>query len=219
MIPNKQPTLTDLIRTALDSSLSDVHTCMPGVIESFNESTQTAKVNLSIRRVKNTRTSEGSRYVNIPPVINVPVVYPSAGGYSITFPVTSGDEVLVVFSERAIDTWLQSGGVQNPLDRRKHEYTDAIAVIGLHSNTKAISSYATDALEIRTNDGNTYISVKPNEVKIDIGGSGGATFNADGSVVFANGAQITSSGDFVNEKTTTFGTHIHGSGPPPNVGS
>ncbi len=216
-IPNKQPNLTDFVKAAIDAAMNETHTCAPGIIESFDASTQTAKVNLSIRRVSADRSTGAATYSQIPPVINVPVVFPSAGGYSITFPVTSGDEVLVVFSERAIDTWLQSGGIQDPLDYRKHDYTDAIAIIGLHSNQKSISGYSTDALEMRTDDRNTSVSISSSKVVIDVAGSGGATYNQDGSIVFANGAQITAAGDFVNASGTTFGTHIHSAGGSPPI--
>lgn len=210
MIPNTQPSLVELVQTMIDRSLTETHTCLPGIVESFDEATQLAKVNPAIKRL-----ARASGSVAIPPILDVPVVFPSAGGYSITFPVSAGDEVLLVFSERAIDNWLSQGGVHDPYAVRKHDYTDAFAIIGIHSNSRAISSYATDGLEIRNDAGTTKIKLTSTAVTIDISTLGGATFNADGSVVFKNGASITAGGNFVSGTGITLNTHVHGSSGPP----
>jgi len=211
--PFAQPSDVEVIRVAVDNALNETHTCLPAIIESFDATTQTAKVNPSIRRI----VYNGDKIV-IPPIINVPVVFPSSGGYSITFPVAAGDEVLLVFSERSIDMWLQSGGVQDPLDRRKHDYSDAIAIIGLHSAQKAISDYSDDGLVIRSDDGTEKITLSQGSVDIDIAGTGGAVYNSDGSVVFKNGAIITALGGFINgprSGSIPLDGHKHLAGTPP----
>ena len=238
-VPNRQSTFSDAVRNAIDYALTDLHTCLPGTIESFDATTQTAKINLAIRRIKHDLTADGQQdRFDITPLTNVPVVFPSSGGYSITFPVAAGDEVLVVFSERSIDTWQQSGGTQDPLDRRKHEYTDAIAIIGLHSNPKKIANYSTDAMAIRSDDGNTEITVADDSVNVDVGltnvsidaltvdidiaGTGGATYNADGSVDFKNGARITNladGGDFITATGISVNRHKHTDPGPSPVGN
>lgn len=208
--PFSQPTDTEVLRVAIEAALNETHTCLPAVIESFDATTQTAKVNPSIRRI----IYSGDK-INIPPIINVPVMFPSSGGFSLTFPVSSGDEVLLVFSERSIDTWLQSGGIQDPLDRRKHDYSDAVAIMGIHSNVKAISDYSTTDMVLRSDDGNAKITVSQDAVDIDIAGTGGATYNSDGSVEFKNGASITSDGRFADAFGIDSSLHTHPAGTPP----
>lgn len=204
----------DWFDQALRNNLIELHTAMPAVIESFDAATQTAKVNLSIKRVL-----KGGETTAISPVINVPCVYPSAGGYSITFPVTAGDECLVVFSERAIDNWLQLGGQQDPAGSRIHAYNDAFAILGGKSFPNAVDAYSTNSLQIRNNAGTTYINVTNDTITLEING-GGATFNEDGSVIFANGASITASGEFRNAQNTGLGTHTHPAiGSPPTPGT
>jgi hypothetical protein len=115
---------------------------------------------------------------------------------------------------------MENGGIQRPSDARKHDYSDAIAIIGLHSNPKAIGDYSEDGLAIRSDDGTEKITLSQGSVDIDIAGTGGAIYNSDGSVVFKNGATITAEGDFKNADGTTFGTHVHApSSTPPTVGS
>ncbi len=193
---------------------------MPGTIVSFDVATQTATVSPSIRRI-NIKTGE---VLEIPDIITVPVVYPSAGGYSITFPVMAGDEVLLLFSERAIGNWIASGGKTTPQNTTMHNYTDAVALIGLHSNPNALTAYATDGLVLRNDSNGTKIKLTATAVTVDISPSGGATFKADGaveftngtkfnadkSVLFSNGAQITALGVFISASGKNSDTHTHG---------
>ena len=51
----------------------------------------------------------------------------------LTFPVKPGDECLLVFNERCIDGWWQSGGSSEPLDYRQHDLSDAVAIMGISS--------------------------------------------------------------------------------------
>jgi hypothetical protein len=216
---NKQPTITEWIASGVEKGINEVHVCLPAIIDTFDATTQTAKVLPAIQRI---RLSDGE-FFDIPPITNVPVQFPSAGGFSLTFPVKKGDEVLLVFGERSIDTWQQSGGIQQPLDRRKHDYTDAIAIIGLHSKGRAVESYSTDSVDLRSDDGEYSVSIKSDSVEIKASALGGATFNNDGSVTFANGASITALGGFVNGPlagANGLGTHVHPSiGAPPTPGT
>jgi hypothetical protein len=203
--------LGELIDYMITKRLADTHTSLPGIIESFDAATQTAKVNVAIKRVRDVRNADGT-YTEIPtqiaPILNVPVQFPSGGGFHITFPVAKGDECLLVFQERSIDRWQQQSGIQKPLDRRMHEYTDAIAIVGIKSSPNAISDISTDSLQIRNDDGTTFIDVTDSEIILDING-GGATFSVDKSVSFANGATITPLGDFVSAGGISLSSHVH----------
>lgn len=157
-----QYTLDDLISRYIDNSLIDTHTALPGVIDSFDPETQIAKVQPLIKRVLIDNIEK-----DLPVLINVPVVFQRAGGFNITFPVQQGDECLILFSERAIDTWLQSGGIQKPLDRRKHDLTDAIALLGLYNQTNVISDFNNSDLVLRSEDNSTKITISSDSIIID----------------------------------------------------
>ena len=77
------------------------------------------------------------------------MVFPGGGGWSITFPVSKGDEALVVFASRCIDDWWQSGGVGIQPDLRMHDLSDGFAIIGPRSQPRklnpAISTIAVDS--------------------------------------------------------------------------
>lgn len=124
------PTLVESLRRALDARASEICTAIPARVESYDSETQRCSAQPLIRRGFEDET--GARQAERLPVItDVPVVFPGAGSYSITFPVAKGDSVLLVFSQASLDKWLSGGGDVDPLDDRKHALTDAIAIPGL----------------------------------------------------------------------------------------
>lgn len=116
------------IRNEVLYHLDGVHTSIPGKIVSYDPDTQEASVQILIKE-----TLLDDREFEIPVIDGVPVVFPSAGGGTMTFPIQKGDGVLIIFSERSLDNWVGSNGsdIISPLDKRKHNVTDAIAIPGL----------------------------------------------------------------------------------------
>jgi hypothetical protein len=66
--------------------------------------------------------------------------------------VQPGDEVLVLFLERDVSAWIATGQVSDPETRRRHHFSDALALPVLFSDPNRIPSYQTGAIEIRTDD-------------------------------------------------------------------
>lgn len=141
------PTLPQIIRAQVSRVFDGVHTCMPGRVTSYDAATQEASVQPLF---KNTRKLDnGDTKVDTLPVINhVPVVFPGAGAYSITFPVAKGDTVLLVFTEQSLDKWLVNDGVVDPEGGRRFHISDAIAIPGLRSFRNALDEPPDDALVI-----------------------------------------------------------------------
>ncbi|WP_347004163.1 Gp138 family membrane-puncturing spike protein [Enterobacter roggenkampii] len=93
----------------------NLRVAMPGIIQSFDADAVTAVVQPAIRCVET--DNDGNRTTRDYPLLtDVPVVFPRGGGCTLTFPVNAGDECLVIFADRCIDFWWQSGGVQEPVD-------------------------------------------------------------------------------------------------------
>ena len=157
--------LSAAIRLACKNMLKEVHTTIPGYIVSFNPTTQSAQVQVSIRRVYvNNRSGEDVQTaVQVPALIHVPVIFLRGGGWCITFPVKAGDECIVHFSERAIDTWRKNGGVQDPKDWRMHDYSDAICQVGLSSEANIITDFDNANMQIRNEEGDVSVTLKANK--------------------------------------------------------
>ena len=122
-----------------DDIFASLQSCLPGIIRSFNPITQTAEVFVAIkRRVKH---DDGVKEDADPILPDVPVVFLGGGGSSLTFPVRAGDECLVFFSDRCIDAWYQSGGVQNQIVPRFHDLSDGFALVGIRSKPNVIKDF------------------------------------------------------------------------------
>lgn len=159
--PTNISTLASITKQGIEARLLDLHTAMPGIIVSFNSATQLCAVQPAIRRIMKVDDGEQEILtpVDIPQLINVPVNFPSGGGYSLTFPVSAGDEVLIVFCERAIDDWYINGGVQTPTTRRLHSLSDAVVIPGIKSRGNAIGSFNSSEAELRDESGSVKISL------------------------------------------------------------
>jgi hypothetical protein len=119
------PTLEEVISEAIADSLLHLYTSMPGVVVSYDPAKQTVSVKPCIKA-----TYADGQVVERPQIDNVPVQFPRGKKSSITFPIVAGDPVTLIFSMRSLDVWKQKGGVVDPLDLRKFNITDAIAIPG-----------------------------------------------------------------------------------------
>ena len=150
---NRPTTLQDLLARFRQSLAAQIHTSLPGKIVRYDATTQKADVELLI---KDRYTDEtGALQVRTFPVIPaVPVQFPGAGGYRITFPNRGrGHRVCDVCWRRALDKWLVSGGTVDPEDDRRHDLTDAVFQPGLRDFGHALSSAPTDRATFWKDDG------------------------------------------------------------------
>lgn len=149
----------------LNGRFAQAWTALPGIVQSFNAAQQTVVVQPAIRAVVFDVNGVATN-MQLPLLLDCPVQFPSGGGFTLTFPVASGDECLVVFASRCIDAWWQSGGVQNQAVMRMHDLSDGFAVLGFSSVPRVIGSVSASATQLRSNDGSTYVEVGPSEITL-----------------------------------------------------
>jgi len=120
-------------------------------------------------------------------IVDVPVMFPRTKNFHLSYPLEPGDSVLLIFSERSLETFLK--GVGKPLapnDTRKFSVTDAIAYPGLFpfSEGAKISSGSEMELIFKdtkiTSDG-TDLSLEAKNLKItgDVSVDGDLTVDGD----------------------------------------
>lgn len=166
--------------TALDGFQAGVWTALPGIIQSFNPAQKTAVVQVAIQmQLLNDETGEKSN-IDIAPLLDCPVYFPSGGGVTFTFPIQLGDECLVVFSSRCIDSWWQSGGYKNPqADYRMHDLSDGFVFAGFSSVPSVPANISVTTAQIRSNDGSMILDFDPVSHNIS---ATCPTFNINGNV-------------------------------------
>lgn len=155
----------EFYRTLIDTVKNQIRVAIPGVIQSFNAEEQTAKIQPTLRE-EIILPDYSKQIVQLPLLLDVPVCIPRAGGYSITFPVKQGDECLVIFSDMCIDAWWSYGSIQNQIEKRRHDLSDAFAILAPTSQPKRLTNYSTDSIQIRKDDGSSYIELKNNEINL-----------------------------------------------------
>lgn len=133
---SRTPTLGELLNVLRDGIFRDLRVSLPGRIESYDPSTQTADVQPLVGEVFDGDDGQPVKY-QLPVVTSVPILFQGGGGFRVTFPLAAGDNVLLVFGDRSLDTYLSGGGITNPDTQRRHNLSDAFAIPGLHPTNAA----------------------------------------------------------------------------------
>ena len=143
----------EALKVMTENYVNNIRVAIPAMIVQFDPQKQTASVQPTIKD-----TLQGQS-VALPELSDVPVQFPRAGGYSLTFPVKAGDECLLVFSDMCIDGWWQSGGIQNQAEKRRHDLSDACAILGITSVPKALKNVCMEGVQLRNDSGADYIEI------------------------------------------------------------
>lgn len=158
--------LTGLMLAALRGWQAGIFTSDIGIIDSFDASKQTCTVQLATQQ--KIRNQDGvENWVTLPLLVDVPVHFPNGGGFTLTFPVAKGDECLVVFAQRCIDYWYESGGVQRQAELRMHDISDGFAFVGFRSLPRMLFPHASvSAAQLRSDDGLTFVEVADGSITL-----------------------------------------------------
>lgn len=162
----------EAMRAAMDARQAATYTAMPGIVVSFDPEAVTVSVRPVVQGTVQASTGAYST-VDLPVLEDVPVVFPRGGNCTLTFPISAGDEVMLVFSSRCIDGWWQTGQVSPAIDSRMHSLSDAVAIPGPFSQLTKIGGISTSATQLRSNDGSTFIELNPSTQKVKIVAPGG----------------------------------------------
>lgn len=157
------PSFNDVLRDMIDSRIAEVHVAMPARVESYDPATQKASVAPLLKK----KLRNGKEF-SLGVIDGVPVIMPRSAAGSLTFPIASGDTVLLVFVERAMDTWLSLGGEQVPGDPRKFDLSDAVAIPGLYP-FNAPGTGTDDAVQLECNDSAKLVLSKSGKVALGAG--------------------------------------------------
>lgn len=204
--PSSNKSLTDILRNWF-SNFSEFFNCIKiGKITAVNFQNQTVSVQILHKRIDEAKLTK--RELRDYPILqDVPFVVLGGGNSRLTFPISVGDNCLLLFNDYEIDRWWDTGESLPANFERKHDISDAFALVGVHSMADLIQGYSnyvrlqysdnssiTVGEEIDISNSQTNISGKLDVVG-DITGSAKATAEIHSS----NGA----SGSFVSADSKT----------------
>ena len=137
---------------------SDIRCAIPAKIVNVNYNEMTCSCQPLIR--EKIKGSDGEYVsVDLPVLLDVPILFLGSAKYCITFPLEVGDEGLVIFADMCIDSWWQSGDVQDQFEIRRHDLSDGFFIPAQMSQPRKYTSISQNYLEIksRTNDGKVLV--------------------------------------------------------------
>jgi hypothetical protein len=155
---------------------------MIGIVTKVNMSSMTVEVQPAVMG-KHVAPDGTLSHVLMPVIPDVPIVFPSGGGYVLTFPIAVGDECDLHSHSRSFDNWFESGGTGMPAHARMHDVSDVTAHFGPKSKPNVISNISSTSVQLRSNDGTVIIDINQRAGTITLTVPISITLNAPGGVV------------------------------------
>lgn len=165
---------TKLMKRSFVEMMKDVGTSIPGHFLSFDPDTQLAQIQIGVVRI-----DINGKPFTPSPLIECPVAFIGGSEYFMEHQINPLDECLIIFSQRCIDGWVNTGGVANNPIMRFHDFSDAAILPGLRSQPKKITSFGNNGIRLRNKAGDKYIWLKNDgtaEITVD-------TLNINGEII------------------------------------
>lgn len=180
-----QPDLGQIIKTSGLSVASELNCMRIGIIQSFNAENLTVQVQIAGKRTIGLNPDGTQRVRDYAPIY-AKVCYCNP---FITHEITPGEECILLFSDREIESWYINGDNNPEAYTRMHDLTDAIAIVGIRSLPKMI--------EIIRDCLNLFY--------------GGSNLKIDGSSITLNAENININGT-LTINGTPYLSHVHSNG-------
>lgn len=198
------------IKEAIAGAQPSMWTALPGIVQSYNAAAGTCEVQPAIQAQVTDKNGKKT-WTNLPLLVDVPVQFIGGGDFVFTMPVKKGDEGLIIFSCRCIDSWWQQGGVQKQAEMRMHDLSDGFLIAGFRSQARKLSNVNEDFPELRNLTGTLKFGMT------DVGFKMVGVFELDGN--FRLSGSILSPTDTVyTGDFKTAGNVIAGSGGADQIG-
>lgn len=118
------------ISAALDSYMAawagGVHTALPAKVSEYDEKKHRAKVVPSVRHLM-----DNGMQIELPELVDVPVIFPSAKSFDLEFPLDKDDPVLLIFAESDIASWKTGASPATPDTASRFSLDASVAIPGL----------------------------------------------------------------------------------------
>ncbi len=144
--PTNTPTALDNEREAARGATALVNVQLPATVVRYDPVTQQVEVKI-VPCFRRKDATQGNAVVcyDPPPIPNIPVAFPGAGGISITWPLAVGDIGLLTICDRSIDEWKSTAADRTtPEDPRRHNLADGVFIPGLRSPAVPLTGDAVD---------------------------------------------------------------------------
>lgn len=128
MIEETEEDFTNGVETMVRQIMSEAHHAIPGTVKAVSSTGRSITASPVLSKI----LADG-RVLPSPLIYNVPFVWPRtmAGKAGLTMPIAVGDGVLLIMTDRSLESWL-TNGEPVPDDPRQYHLSDAVAIPGLY---------------------------------------------------------------------------------------
>lgn len=153
MINNpSDPNLSDVLNLLKKDVMLSLNCHAIATVQSFDSSNQTVKATINYKKTYYQKNAETNQYdpvfVDYPVLVDCPTIFLGGGALSLRMPVKAGDECLILFNDRDIDTWFSSSQIKAPNSNRLHSFADGIALVGIRSAQNALEDWTDQTAEL-----------------------------------------------------------------------
>lgn len=196
MTPIKQITkaqidFNSVMELSQDAIMSRLNCHNIGRIIEFDPTNQLCTVELmQIKRFND-------QYITPAPLTNVPLIICGSGGGHITMPNPVGTICILLFMDRNIDAFLETGESYVPQTTRMHDFTDCVALTTFKTLANPLTEYDEKAVTIMNEEivegikNKSYIKVYGDNVQIKTtqGEATSAAINVSNKINIQNNSQ------------------------------
>ena len=137
---NRTPSLQEVMGAHFDYQVGGMHTALPGIVVSVGN---LAEQRIDVQPTLNMRDYSGETIEERPPILNVPLHMPVTKEGGLTYPISVGTPVFLIFSMRGMDVWKRGNGYSvTPSDYRPFDIKDCVAIPGIYPFSEATNSPA-----------------------------------------------------------------------------
>ena len=208
---NERVDIVDVIEEAIRVNNMALHVAVPAKVLKLGEDNKSVEVEICVSRLFDVggKELEERKYSPIP---DVPVQYPSAGNFSIVYPVKVGDEGMLHFCDANIQQFLDTGNTSAPITLRKHALEDCVFVPVKLSEDKRPEIPA-EGVEINAGDNGIVITENGITIIGDVTFKNKVTHEDDidvpSSDINLTSGDVNVTGGDVTIGVVGMGTHIH----------
>lgn len=147
------PDLKEFISRQMRAISAEINSCLIGSITAINAN-GTISVAVSFQKIIRgivaipNSNIMGDQIINYPALVNVPVFTYQGGGAYISMPIAIGDSCLLLFCDRDMDIWFETGQVAPPNSDRLHNINDAFAIVGINNLQNILPVNTSGIIEI-----------------------------------------------------------------------
>lgn len=195
------PTLREAIDAVLHEFRSELHTSFPARVLAYDVEAQTVDLRPALQREVPTEDPANPwGFDRLPDLYGVPLMWPRAGGFAITFPIKPGDWVEVSCAEQCTHVWRDKGDAPSQVGLNDpHGLNGTVAKPGYFPDKLRLSEVDPDNLVLRNEANTMRITVSGTQIVLGGEDPSDARFVALANVVDA----------WMSEIRSTFNSHLH----------